>query len=764
MRIDSTIKLYRDELDHWQWKKLLQQLTFRDADGLEVSCYRVEGDGWGGTSHVVIPRGALHMLPESLQIEQDGRSLPKMPKLGFQVELDGEGFSGQQDALQAMLREKQGLIVRQPGSGKTQIALAFIATANTPTLVVVHTNDLKQQWQEYAQRAIPSIKLGNLREPGHLTIATVQTLKRYTLNGDNFWSQWGAIVIDECFVAGTKVDGVPIEHLRVGDIVTSYNGHDGKLSQNRVSRLTRMRPSALVRVRVGERVFVCTPNHPFWTSNGWCEAGQLTCGSMVLSSPHEDKSSVLRVSSGSGAQLEDTQGKVGRLSEQRTNILLSRVYAGVPVSGVVSENGADQSEVCVAADEGAQPDEASGCTREGQQVAQGDRAQASYAWRKRERVATSAEAACGSSWLADRSCHQDESRAPERGLPELLQGGYWQRGSEGGDRSRWLVPSNTRASSSGRQERSVLEWHRVDSVEVLEPTSDGTFGGMCPDGFVYNLEVEGDHTYLADGVVVHNTHHAAANSWEWVLNVSRAYYRFGFTATERRADGREPLVQFLVGPVIHKQRFESRVPVAIQPVPTDFSFRYRSEWDWNPMLNAIADDRPRNKLIAETAVREMQEGNSVLVLSRRIKHLQNVRDEIFALAGEGGVVLLTGQLTKKLRKQIVEGFRDGTVKILLATQLADEGLDIPRLNRVLLTWPGKHDGRIIQQVGRALRESPDKTDALIYDFADTRVRVLANQFVKRRATYRMLGIKSRGGNNGTQARQAIWRLSSRLRV
>jgi superfamily II DNA or RNA helicase len=159
--------------------------------------------GWA-PMRVVIPRGALSMLPQKrplvapLQIEQDGRSLPRMPKLGFQVELDGEGFSGQQDALKAMLREKQGLIVRQPGSGKTQIALAFIATANTPTLVVVHTNDLKQQWQEYAQRAIPSIKLGNLREPGHLTIATVQTLKRYTLNGDNFWSQWGAIVIDEC--------------------------------------------------------------------------------------------------------------------------------------------------------------------------------------------------------------------------------------------------------------------------------------------------------------------------------------------------------------------------------------------------------------------------------------------------------------------------------------------------------------------------------------------------------------------------------------
>ena len=43
-------------------------------------------------------------------------------------------------------------------------------------------------------------------------------------------------------------------------------------------------------------------------------------------------------------------------------------------------------------------------------------------------------------------------------------------------------------------------------VEVLEPGGDGRFGGVCPDGLVYNLEVEGTHTYTAAGVVVHNCH------------------------------------------------------------------------------------------------------------------------------------------------------------------------------------------------------------------------------------------------------------------
>src|SRR5208282_4872241 len=56
----------------------------------------------------------------------------------------------------------------------------------------------------------------------------------------------------------------------------------------------------------------------------------------------------------------------------------------------------------------------------------------------------------------------------------------------------------------GRDVREMSTFSRVDRVEVLEQTSDGTFGGMCPDGLVYNLEVEDNHTYFANEVAVSN--------------------------------------------------------------------------------------------------------------------------------------------------------------------------------------------------------------------------------------------------------------------
>jgi superfamily II DNA or RNA helicase len=75
--------------------------------------------------------------------------------------------------------------------------------------------------------------------------------------------------------------------------------------------------------------------------------------------------------------------------------------------------------------------------------------------------------------------------------------------------------------------------------------------------------------------------------------------------------------------------------------------------------------------------------------------------------------------------------------------LADEALDVPILSRVVLTFPGKHDGRIVQQVGRALREFPDKDDSLIIDVVDDKVRVLGRQAKARESAYRSMRIPIR---------------------
>jgi len=65
-----------------------------------------------------------------------------------------------------------------------------------------------------------------------------------------------------------------------------------------------------------------------------------------------------------------------------------------------------------------------------------------------------------------------------------------------------LFGSERAGSSQGNSFGTV----GVESVEVLKQGSDGRFEELCPESAVYDLEVEGLHTYVVNGVVVHNCH------------------------------------------------------------------------------------------------------------------------------------------------------------------------------------------------------------------------------------------------------------------
>lgn len=65
---------------------------------------------------------------------------------------------------------------------------------------------------------------------------------------------------------------------------------------------------------------------------------------------------------------------------------------------------------------------------------------------------------------------------------------------------------------SGLPQNGGLEFSRVDRVEVLERGSGSGFEQVCPDGMVYNFEVEGNNNYFANGVLVHNCHQFKSKS------------------------------------------------------------------------------------------------------------------------------------------------------------------------------------------------------------------------------------------------------------
>lgn len=151
----------------------------------------------------------------------------------------------------------------------------------------------------------------------------------------------------------------------------------------------------------------------------------------------------------------------------------------------------------------------------------------------------------------------------------------------------------------------------------------------------------------------------------------------------------------------------------------------------------IVTNEARNQAVIDRANHHVAEGDSVLVLIHKIDHGERLVEDMT------GAVLCYSKMGKKKRQAAIEGFRDGSVPCIIATSLADEGLDIPRANILIMAGAGKSAGRVEQRTGRVLRFFEGKSHGLIYDFHDSQHPLLANQSRKRQAIYHKLGYEVR---------------------
>ncbi len=321
------------------------------------------------------------------------------------------------------------------------------------------------------------------------------------------------LVMDECFPAGVEISpGVTIETVKVGDLVPSYDEDSRQVVQRKVVRLFRRAPSALVRVTLSDTsTVVCTPEHPFFTERGWVNAIDLPL-SNVLKVQHGSETNSPCVNSTDLRRLfhemdgDASQGRQSGSRERTTpdeEALLGEMQGRVRVN---HRSLSGRTSCKLGTDDAAQPDAYAGSEAPNDGGACSSRELASSGSRgERPRDAATASVAVSGFGAAvgDGSHHP---YGENTGSADSFQSGPCEHSTDVGGRSGREFAQGAQPPSRGPAQGGILAWVGVDRVEVLEPGSDGRFGGLCPTGQVYNIEVEGTHTYFANGVTVHNCH------------------------------------------------------------------------------------------------------------------------------------------------------------------------------------------------------------------------------------------------------------------
>ena len=170
-----------------------------------------------------------------------------------------------------------------------------------------------------------------------------------------------------------------------------------------------------------------------------------------------------------------------------------------------------------------------------------------------------------------------------------------------------------------------------------------------------------------------------------------------------------------------------RVNTCFEEIPedcqeTDGTIKY------SKLTTAISEDIDRNGLILD--ILRNCENNYTLVLTDRVNQMYYLRDKL----GYGNVI--DGKTKKDIRESKIQEVRDGKEKILFATYgLAKEGLDIPRLDRLILASPHRDKATIIQAIGRIERKFENKSEPICYDLVDP-IQYFEGMYKSRKSFYK----------------------------
>jgi DNA repair protein RadD len=128
-----------------------------------------------------------------------------------------------------------------------------------------------------------------------------------------------------------------------------------------------------------------------------------------------------------------------------------------------------------------------------------------------------------------------------------------------------------------------------------------------------------------------------------------------------------------------------------------------------------AMDKPSITGDAVSHYQKLAPGKRAVAFCVSVEHAVHVAEQ-FRAAGISAQAI-DGGMDRTLRASVLSEFSAGRIQVLSSCDLISEGFDVPAIEAAILLRPTQSLGLYLQQVGRALRTHPGKTEAIILDHA-----------------------------------------------
>jgi superfamily II DNA or RNA helicase len=210
-------------------------------------------------------------------------------------------------------------------------------------------------------------------------------------------------------------------------------------------------------------------------------------------------------------------------------------------------------------------------------------------------------------------------------------------------------------------------------------------------------------------IIIDEVHKVGADCFSAVLAAFEAKHKLGFTATPKRKDKREFLVEHIIGPVTSKVQPDQVIPkVFIHSSGVQPKHEYKQ---WVYAMQFLAKDKKRMEMIADLAVKDVIAGYYVLIPVTFVKHSQDLAEMIDKkLYKHFGRRNLAVSFTAKVkdRKALLEKIKSGKIKVTVGMRsLIQAGINIPRWSSLIEICPISNVPNFTQETARVCTPAPE---------------------------------------------------------
>jgi superfamily II DNA or RNA helicase/HKD family nuclease len=229
-----------------------------------------------------------------------------------------------------------------------------------------------------------------------------------------------------------------------------------------------------------------------------------------------------------------------------------------------------------------------------------------------------------------------------------------------------------------------------------------------------------------DVVIVDEFHHAAAPSYQMLLERLTPVELLGMTATPERADGLDILRYFDGGIAAELRVWDAidqqyLVPFSYFGVHdgtdlTEVPWRRGTGYDVTALTNVLTADHAWARRVIEQVRLKTADPQAIKALGFcvSVAHARFMAEQFIA-AGIPAVAVW-GDSPPDERSRSLRDLAAGNVKVVFTVDLFNEGVDVPNVDTLLLLRPTESPTLFLQQLGRGLRRADGKALCTVLDF------------------------------------------------